>query len=119
MDATIEHLTDDTPAAALDQPGIMVVAFWAAWCGPCRTLASEIEQAAARRPNYRFAKVDVDREPALASRYVLRSIPTLTVFCDGALLVTRSGVIGADELVEALDRVAPATVDAAAAKASA
>ena len=119
MDTTIEHLTEDTFAAALEHPEIVVIDFWAARCGARRALASEFEQAAARRPNHRFAKVDVDREPALARRYVIRSIPTLLVFRDGALLAARSGVVGTDELVEALDRVAAATVDAAAAMVSA
>ena len=59
-------------------------------------------------PAYRFAKVDVDAEPALAGRYGVRSIPTLIVIRDGQPIAAQAGVVGADQLVEALDRIAAA-----------
>ena len=71
----------------------------------------QFERAAALRPGYRFAKVDVDAEPALAGRYGIRSIPTLMVLRDGQPIAAEAGVIGADQLVEALDRFAAASTD--------
>ena len=60
------------------------------------------------RPQYRFAKVDVDAEPELAGRYAIRSIPTLLVLRDGEPVAAQAGLIPAERLVEALDRLAGA-----------
>ncbi len=103
--AAILDLTHETFDQQVAQPGLTVVDFWAAWCGPCLAMAPQLERAAKLRPQYRFAKVNIDDEPALARRYNVRGIPTLAVLRDGKLLGTTSGVVGADQLVEALDRV--------------
>jgi thioredoxin len=105
MDA-IEHLSEDTFEAAANRPGLTVIDFWADWCGPCRAMAPQFERAAALRPQHRFAKVDVDSEPALAAAYGIRSIPTLMVLRDGKPIAAQAGVVGADQLVQALDRLA-------------
>jgi thioredoxin 1 len=112
--SAVENLTQDTFEAAREGPGIMVVDFWAAWCGPCRAMAPQFEKAAKLRPQYRFAKVDVDAEPALASAYAVRSIPTLLVLRDGEPVASQAGVVGAEQLAAALDRVAEAAPATAA-----
>ena len=115
MDATIEHLTDASFASAVGE-GITVIDFWAAWCGPCRAMASQFERAAQLRPQYRFAKVDVDAEPELASRYAIRSIPTLMVLRDGEPVAAQAGLMSAELMVEALDRLAATGTETAGAK---
>lgn len=106
MTTAITDLTAETFDAAAAQPGVMVIDFWAGWCGPCRMMAPQFEKAAELRPGYRFAKVDVDAQPVLAARFGVQSIPTLAVLRDGELVGTAAGVVGAEQLVEALDRVA-------------
>ena len=115
MDA-IEHLTEETFAAAVDRAGLTVIDFWAGWCGPCRAMAPQFERAASLRPQHRFAKVDVDAERGLGSRYGIRSIPTLMVMRDGEPIAVQAGVVGADQLVAALDRLAAPSAEAAAAR---
>ena len=110
MDVTIQELTDESLAEAVDQPGLTVIDFWAGWCGPCRMMAPQFERAAALRPQYRFAKVDVDAAPGAAASYGVRSIPTLVVLRDGEPLAAQSGVVGAEQLVAALDQLAGASV---------
>jgi len=82
-----------------------VIDFWAAWRGPCRMMAPQFKRAAELRPQHHFAKVDVKFQPALAARFGIQSIPTLAVLGDGELVATQSGVLRADQLVEALDRI--------------
>jgi thioredoxin len=104
--STITDLTTETFDDAVAGPGIAVVDFWAPWCGPCHMMAPQLERAAALRPQYRFAKVNIDEQPQLAAAFRVQSIPTLAVLRDGELLGTAPGVVGADQLVEALDKVA-------------
>ena len=115
MDSTIQHLSDATFDQAVAE-GITVIDFWAAWCGPCRAMAPQFEKASQLRGEYRFVKVDVDAEPALADRYGIRSIPTLMVLRDGQPVAAQAGVIAADQLVEALDRIAAAGSDTTVAR---
>jgi thioredoxin len=107
---TIEHLTEDTFEASLNRPGVTVIDFWASWCGPCRAMAPQFERAATLRPQYRFAKVDVDAEPAVAAAYGIRSIPTLMVLLDGEPVAAQAGVMAAEQLVEAADRISEVAV---------
>ncbi|MDD4224589.1 MAG: thioredoxin [Candidatus Cloacimonetes bacterium] len=84
---------NDTNFDEVIKQGVVVVDFWAAWCGPCRMIAPTIEQLAQEHPEVTFGKLNVDEYPQLASRHGVMSIPMLLFFVDGELKDNSIGAV--------------------------
>jgi thioredoxin 2 len=88
----------------------VAVGFWAPWCVPCRAMAPALERAAAElEPHYRFLKVNTEREPELATRYGIRSIPTLMLFSSGRPVAHAAGAMDTHQIVSWIQTHRPNT----------
>jgi len=107
-DITAEEFND-----TINDNDIVLVDFWATWCGPCRAFAPTFKASSEKHPDVVFAKVDTEAEHALAAAAQIRSIPTLMAFKKGKLVFNQAGALPPTALEELVQRVKEFDIEAA------
>jgi thioredoxin 1 len=98
----IAALTKDNFVQTVSAGGIVLVDFWAAWCGPCQRFAPVFEKAASSHPDIRFGKVNTEEQPEVAATFNVQSIPTLIAFRSGDIVYNQAGALSESQLEQVI-----------------
>ena len=102
---TVQDLTTDAFDQTVTDHDIVVVDFWAPWCGPCKGFAPVFEQVAQENTDIKFVKVNTDEEQGLSAHFRIRSIPTLMVFREQVLVYEQAGALPKGALTDLVSQV--------------
>lgn len=102
---TTVQITAENFADTITKGGLILLDWWAPWCGPCRAFGPVYERVAAANPDVVFGKINTEDEKELAGQFEIRSIPTLMIIRDGVLLFSQPGMLPEKALVELLGKV--------------
>lgn len=97
--------TDQFQTEVLDQKGVVLVDFYAEWCGPCKMTGPIIDQLSEEKKDIKFVKIDVDKNPDLASQYSVFSIPTFIVIKDGKVVHQFVGALSKETFEQELSKI--------------
>lgn len=103
-DATVE-INERNFKEVVERDGIVLIDWWAPWCGPCRAFGPTYEKVAREHPDVTFGKVNTEQEQGLASAFDIRSIPTLMILRDKVLLFSQAGALPEAALKDLLRQV--------------
>jgi thioredoxin len=101
---TTVNLTKDNFEKTVDQSPMVVVDFWASWCGPCRAFSPVFEATSEKYPDIVFGKVNTEEQPELAGTFGIRSIPTLMILREKVILYSEAGALPASQLEAILEQ---------------
>jgi thioredoxin 1 len=108
--ATVE-VTGSNFKQVVEKDGIVLLDWWAAWCGPCRGFAPVYEKVAGKNPDITFGKIDTEASPDLAAAFEIRSIPTLMILRDKVLLFSQPGALPEAALEDLIRQVRALDMD--------
>ncbi len=99
------ELTTDNFNQTLDSEGIVIIDFWAEWCGPCRQFGPIFERVSDQYPDVIFGKVNTEEQHSIATQYGIMSIPTIMVVRDGIILLNQAGSLPEEAFGKMIDHV--------------
>ncbi|GAO05437.1 thioredoxin [Anaeromyxobacter sp. PSR-1] len=108
--ATVE-ITSQNFKDVVEKDGIVLVDWWAPWCGPCRSFAPTYEKVAGKHPDLTFGKVNTEEQQELAAAFDIRSIPTLMILRDKVLLFSQAGALPEAALEDLIRQVRALDMD--------
>lgn len=100
--AVIKVTKDNFNKEVMESGEMVLLDFWATWCGPCRMIAPVIDEIAQEIPNVKIGKINVDEESELASQFGITSIPTLVVMKNGKISAKQIGAVSKEHIVQML-----------------
>jgi len=102
--ATID-ITSKTFEETIEKNDIVIVDFWAEWCGPCKSFAPIYEEVSNKFDDIVFGKIDTEAEQELGAHFQIRSIPTLMIFREQVVIFSQPGMLNAQQLEEVIGKV--------------